>query len=124
MIFLIKNPKKLISVAVLLILTVITLLALISCSLFAGIGNVYNGGNKNYENLCPSFSGSNIEFIDVNGGDTYPGEELDINIAIVNNGNLEAKNVKVKLNPTIINRNKVVRSLNYLGFKAYIRIIS
>ncbi|UJG44286.1 MAG: heavy-metal-associated domain-containing protein [Candidatus Heimdallarchaeum endolithica] len=36
----------------------------------------------------------------------------------------QAKNVKVKLNPTIINRNKVVRSLNYLGFKAYIRIIS
>ena len=97
MIFLIKNPKKLISAAVLLILTVITLLALISCSLFAGIGNGYNGGSKNYENLCPSFSGSNIEFIDVNGGDTYPGEELDINIAIVNNGNLEAKNVKVNL---------------------------
>ncbi|MHA1115939.1 MAG: heavy-metal-associated domain-containing protein [Candidatus Heimdallarchaeum aukensis] len=40
------------------------------------------------------------------------------------NVDFQAKNVKVRLNPSIINRKKVVRSLNYLGFKAYISIIS
>jgi len=49
------------------------------------------------EGPLPSFSGSYIELIDANGGNTYGGEDIKVNISVVNSGGAEAKNVEVNL---------------------------
>ena len=54
-----------------------------------------SGGNK--VKLHPSFSDSTLELIDLNGGDTYPGETIMAKLNIINNGKTEANNIKVKL---------------------------
>ncbi|MEA2016420.1 MAG: polysaccharide deacetylase family protein [Actinomycetota bacterium] len=93
--FLKKNSRKLIYITLSLI---IFLFIFAGCSLTGRItGKAGSDGSENAEKQFPSFSGSNIEFIDVNGGDTYPGEDLTVNINIVNSGEAEAKNVKVNL---------------------------
>ncbi len=53
--------------------------------------------DESADKLYPSFSNSNIKLIDSNGGDTYPGEIVDVNISVANSGAIEAKNVKVDL---------------------------
>jgi peptidoglycan/xylan/chitin deacetylase (PgdA/CDA1 family) len=90
-----RNSRNLIYITVSLI---IILFIFAGCSL-AGriIGKTGSDRSESAEKQLPSFSGSNIEFIDVNGGDTYPGEDLMVNINIVNSGEAEAKNVKVNL---------------------------
>jgi len=64
--------------------------------MFAGISNS-SGKTTDNKKLLPSFSGSSVEFIDTNGGDIYPGENLAVYVNVVNSGNIEAKNVKVNL---------------------------
>ena len=54
-----------------------------------------SGGNK--VKLHPSFSDSTLELIDLNGGDTYPGEIIKVKVDIINNGKKEANNIKAKL---------------------------
>jgi len=89
--FLKKNPKRLIYIPVILICVIGISLFLVNCSLYT---KTDDGGT---DKLYPSFSGSNIELIDSNSGDTYPGEIIDVNINVKNNGDIEAKNVKVDL---------------------------
>lgn len=86
-----KNPKKIIYIPVMFICVAGISLLFLSCSLCSKIRGSDAGS------LLPSFSGSSMEVVDLNGGDTYPGESLDININIVNSGNSEARNVKVNL---------------------------
>ena len=69
----------------------VTSLFFSGCNLF----NKINGNDKG--GALPSFSGSGINITDLNGGDIYPGESLEINVNIVNSGNAEAKNIKVDL---------------------------
>ncbi len=95
--FLKENPGKLINVIILFVLVIIISSIPAGCSLFAGMGSRGNDSSKGTEGLFPSFSGSNVEFVDVNGGDTYPGEDLEVNVTVVNSGSMEAKNVKVNL---------------------------
>ena len=89
--FLNKNPKKLIYIPVVLICVAGISLFLLSCSLYTKISGSDTGS------LLPSFSGSGMELVDLNGGDTYPGESLEVNINVVNSGDIEARNVKVDL---------------------------
>jgi peptidoglycan/xylan/chitin deacetylase (PgdA/CDA1 family) len=89
--FLNKNPKKLIYIPVILICVIGISLLFLSCSLYTKISRDDTGS------LSPSFSGSNIELTDLNGGDTYPGESVGVNISVANSGDIEAKNVKVNL---------------------------
>jgi len=86
-----KNPKKLIYILVILICVVGISLFLVNCSLYT------KTDDGSTDKLYPSFSDSNIKLIDSNGGDTYPGEIVDVNINVKNNGDIEAKNVKVDL---------------------------
>ena len=89
--FLNKNPKKLIYIPVILICVTGISLFFLSCSLNTKISGDDTGS------LLPSFSGSGMEIVDLNGSDTYPGESLEVNIKVVNSGDIEAKNVKVEL---------------------------
>lgn len=89
--FLKKNPKRLIYIPVILICVIGISLFLVNCSLYT------KTDDESVDKLYPSFSGSNIELIDLNGGDTYPGESVGVNISVVNSGDIEAKNVKVDL---------------------------
>src|SRR3989304_4154399 len=89
--FLNKNPKKLIYIPVILICVTGISLFFLSCSLNTKISGDDTGS------LSPLFSGSGMEIVDLNGSDTYPGESLEVNIKVVNSGDIEAKNVKVEL---------------------------
>ena len=89
--FLNKNTKKLIYIPVIFICVTGISLFFLSCSLYTKISGDDTGS------LLPSFSGSNIELSDLNGGDAYPGESIIVNISVVNSGDMEAKNVKVDL---------------------------
>lgn len=89
--FLKKNPKRLIYIPVILICVIGISLFLLNCSLYTKIDS------EGIDKLSPSFSGSNIELIDLNGGDTYPGESVGVNISVANSGDIGAKNVKVDL---------------------------
>ena len=89
--FLKKNPRKLIYIPVVLICVAGISLFLLSCSLYTKISGSDTGS------LLPSFSGSNIELTDLNGGDAYPGESVEVNVNVINSGDIEAKNVKVDL---------------------------
>jgi peptidoglycan/xylan/chitin deacetylase (PgdA/CDA1 family) len=89
--FLNKNPKELIYIPVILICVTGISLFFLSCSLYTKI----SGGDTG--SLLPSFSGSGIEIVDLNGGDTYPGESIGVKISVVNSGDIEARNVKVNL---------------------------
>ena len=86
-----KKNKKLINILVIVVYAVSVSLLLTCCSVSAITGD------KSIEKLYPSFSDSNIELIDSNGGDLYPGESVDVNINVTNNGDIEARNVKVTL---------------------------
>lgn len=89
--FLKKNPKRLIYIPVILICVIGISLFLVNCSLYT------KTDDESVDKLYPSFSNSNIKLIDLNGGDTYPGESVGVNISVVNSGDIEAKNVKVDL---------------------------
>jgi len=89
--FLKKNPKRLIYIPVILICVIGISLFLVNCSLYT------KTDDESVDKLYPSFSGSNIELIDLNGGDTYPGESVGVNISVANSGDIGAKNVKVDL---------------------------
>jgi len=89
--FLKKNLKELFYLPVILICATCISLLLINCSLNTKIDS------KNMDKLFPSFSDSNIELIDLNGGDAYPGESVGVKISVINSGDIEAKNVKVDL---------------------------
>ena len=89
--FLNKNPKKLIYIPVIFICVAGISLFLLSCSLYTKISGSDTGS------LLPSFSGSGMEIVDLNGGDTYPGESVGVNISVVNSGDIKARNVKVDL---------------------------
>jgi len=86
-----KNTKKLIYILIIAICIVGISLLLVNCSLYT------KTDDGSTDKLYPSFSGSNIELIDSNSGDTYPGESVGVNISVVNSGDIEAKNVKVDL---------------------------
>lgn len=86
-----KNLKKLIYILAIFICVTVIFLFFSGCSLKTKISGDDTGG------LLPSFSGSGMEIVDLNGGDTYPGESLEVNVNIVNSGNVEAKNIKVDL---------------------------
>lgn len=86
-----KNLKKLIYILAIFICVTVIFLFFSGCSLKTKISGDDTVG------LLPSFSGSGMEIVDLNGGDTYPGESLEVNINIVNSGNVEAKNIKVDL---------------------------
>ncbi len=86
-----KNPKEIIYTLVIFICVASISLFFLGCSPYKKIwGNDTSG-------LLSSFSESSMEIVDLNGGDTYPGESLEININIVNSGDTEARNVKVNL---------------------------
>lgn len=89
--FLKKNPKKSFYLQVILICATCISLLFINCSSCTKIDS------EGIDKLPPSFSGSNIELVDLNGGDAYPGESVGVNISVVNSGGIEAKNVKVDL---------------------------
>jgi len=89
--FLKKNPKKSFYLPVILICSTCISLILINCSLDTRIDT------GSMDKLFPSFSGSDIELVDLDGGDTYPGESVGVNISVVNNGDIKAINVKVDL---------------------------
>ncbi len=86
-----KNPKKLIYIPTIFICVTVISLFFSGCNLL----NKIKGNNKN--DALPSFSGSAIKITDLNGGDIYSGESLEVNINIVNSGNKEAKNIKARL---------------------------
>jgi len=86
-----RSPKKLIYIPVILVCATIIFLFSSGCSLYTKI----KGEAKS--SLLPSFSGSGMEITDLNGGYMYPGESLGVNVNIVNSGDAEAGNVKVKL---------------------------
>ena len=93
-----KNQKKLIHIPVLSIFSIIVLFIFVSCSLFTGFsGRGGKDSSGSTGRLLPSFLGSYIEFVDLNGGDAYPGESLEVNINVINSGDIEARNVKVDL---------------------------
>ncbi len=96
MMFLKKNPKKRINIFILSVFIIIILVILVSCSLLAGISGRDNSSSI-AEELFPSFTGSTVEFVDINGGDTYPGEKLEVNVTVLNNGGIKVNNVKVDL---------------------------
>ena len=89
--FLKKNPKKLIYITVIFICVTGISLFFLGCSLYTKI----SGDDR--DSLLPLFSGSGMEIVDWNGGYTYPGESVGVNISVVNSGDIEAKNVKVDL---------------------------
>ncbi|OFW53887.1 MAG: hypothetical protein A2163_02235, partial [Actinobacteria bacterium RBG_13_35_12] len=96
--FLNKNLKKLIYIPALFIFLIIILFIFVSCSLFTGFsGKGGKDSSGSTGRLLPSFLGSYIEFVDINGGDTYPGEDLMVYINVINSGSMEAENVKVNL---------------------------
>src|SRR4030043_655281 len=86
-----KNLKKLIYIPVMFICIIVISTFFSGCNLF----NKIDGNDRS--GALPSFSGSGINITDLNGGDIYPGESLEVNVNIVNNGNAEAKNIKVDL---------------------------
>jgi len=96
-----KNQKELVylnCMSILFIFLMSVLLIFTGCSLFTG--NIAGGSrdrDAEARGLLPSFSGSYIEFEDVNGGDTYPGEDLIVYVNIINSGGAEARDVKVNL---------------------------
>jgi len=47
--------------------------------------------------LFPNLSNSKLTITDANGGDTYSGDILNVNINITNNGEISAKNVSINL---------------------------
>ncbi|MBE3092177.1 MAG: polysaccharide deacetylase family protein [Chloroflexi bacterium] len=89
--FLNKNPRKLIYIPVIFICVIGISLLFINCSSCIKIER------ESIDKLSPSFSGSGMEIVDLNGGDAYPGESVGVNISVVNNGDIEARNVKVDL---------------------------
>jgi len=109
--FLKKNPKKSFYLPVILICATCISLLLINCSSCTKIDS------EGIDKLFPSFSGSNIELVDLNGGDAYPGESVGVNISVVNSGDIEAKNVKVDLiksNLFILNEEETNWSIDVL----------
>ncbi|MDD3818616.1 MAG: polysaccharide deacetylase family protein [Actinomycetota bacterium] len=95
-----KNQKELVYLnymSMLFIFLMSILFIFTGCSLFTG--NIAGGRDRDTEakGLFPSFSGSYIEFEDVNGGDTYPGEDLIVYVNVINSGNAEARDVRVNL---------------------------
>jgi len=93
-----KNLKKLVYLTALFIFSIIILFIFVSCSLFTGFsGRGDKDSSGSTGRLLPSFIGSYIEFVDINGGVTYPGEDLMVYINVVNSGSMEAENVKVNL---------------------------
>ncbi len=86
-----KNPQKIIYISVIFVCVTIISLFFSGCSSCT----IISEGDKH--SLLPSFSGSGIKITDLNGGYTYPGESLEVNVNIVNSGNAEAKNIKVDL---------------------------
>lgn len=86
-----KKSKKLIYIPILFICVTVIFLFFPGCNLF----NKIKGNDK--DGALSSFSGSRIKITDLNGGDLYPGESLEVNINIVNSGSAEVKNIKVNL---------------------------
>ncbi len=86
-----KKSKKLIYIPILFICITVIFLFFSGCNLF----NKISGNNESGE--LPSFSGSGITITDLNSGNIYPGESLEVNVNIVNSGNAEAKNIKARL---------------------------
>lgn len=89
--FLNKNPKKFIYIPVMFIIVTVISLFFSGCSLHTKT----SGEDKN--GSLPSFFGSGMEIVDLNGGDTYPGESIGVKVSVVNNGEIEARNIKVRL---------------------------
>ncbi len=89
--FLNKNPNKLIYIVVIFIFMSVIFIFFSGCSLYT------KNSQDNERDLLLSFSGSGIKITDLNGGYTYPGESLEVNVNIVNSGDVEAKNIKVDL---------------------------
>jgi peptidoglycan/xylan/chitin deacetylase (PgdA/CDA1 family) len=86
-----KKFKKLIYIPILFICVTIIFIFFSGCNLF----NKTSGNDESGE--LPSFSGSEIKITDLNGGNIYPGDNLGVNVNIVNSGNTDAKNIKVDL---------------------------
>lgn len=90
--FLLKKTGKITGIKIIFVFIAVTPLVLAGCSLSA------RGGSGNAaEELLPSFSDSYIEFVDINGGEIYPGDAIKIHVNIINSGDSEAKNVEVRL---------------------------
>ncbi len=59
--------------------------------------NPLQSPENNVSELSQPFSNSTLELIDLNGGDTYPGETITAKLNIINGGKKDANNTKVKL---------------------------
>lgn len=86
-----KDTRKLINIPVIVICVAGI------CLLLAGCSPYTKNGDVSIDKLYPSFSDSDIELVDSNGGDIYPGEIMDVNINVKNSGDIEARNVRVDL---------------------------
>lgn len=71
-----------------------------SLSITCGGNEVNKFSEEVIARLLPSFEGSNIKLTDQNGGDTYSGEIVSVNVKIVNTGDIKANNIKVKIIPS------------------------
>jgi len=90
----IKNNRKWVH-TILMFSCVIGIILLTTCSSL----NTYP--KSDYEDdlsqLKPSFLDSTIRLTDLNGGGIYPGDNVIVDISVINSGDIEAKNVEVKL---------------------------
>ncbi len=94
--FEVKKQVKIINTAVLFVFILIISLILTGCLFFEGLGSIGTADDNNSGGE-PLFSTSYIEFVDIDNNTTYPGENIGINVTIINSGDAEAKNVKINL---------------------------
>ncbi|MCJ7473010.1 MAG: polysaccharide deacetylase family protein, partial [Actinobacteria bacterium] len=86
--------KKILLSFIAIIFISLLLLFTISCrSIIPGNNNISINGNTG----GPCLTISDLELLDINGGDLYPGESVIASIRIINSGSTDCNNIEVKL---------------------------
>jgi len=93
----VKGMFKTVNKTIFFTLVTVVTLFFAGCSMPGSNSGVQTGNEVVEDVMLPSFSGSYIELMDINGREAYAGETISAEIKIVNSGNAEAKNVEIKL---------------------------
>jgi peptidoglycan/xylan/chitin deacetylase (PgdA/CDA1 family) len=68
-------------------------------TVFAVLSHACSGAGQADDKAVPQtpLSSSTLEFVDINGGDTYPGDTIRVEVNIINNGINKENNIEVEL---------------------------
>jgi len=93
----VKGMFKTVNKTIFFTLVTVVTLFFAGCSMPGSNAGIQTGNEVVEDVMLPSFTGSYIGLMDINGDRAYAGETINAEIKVVNSGNADAKNVEVKL---------------------------